>query len=142
MVVGVSNIKRSKEFYRRVLGFLGFKMTDDYGAAVGFKYDKNGLKTRFWITLADKVGRKHKHRKGEVGFHHYAFELGSRKDVDELYTKVLKPNKVKIIDRPQDFPQYGKGYYFVSFIDPDNIKLEAMVFRPDQVPKEKRRNKN
>jgi acetyltransferase-like isoleucine patch superfamily enzyme len=37
------------------------------------------------------------HRIGDVGFHHYAFELRSRRDVDELET-VLRHNRVTIVD--------------------------------------------
>ena len=41
-------------------------------------------KTRFWIGPADAEGRKRKYRVGDVGFHHYAFQLRSRKDVDAV----------------------------------------------------------
>ncbi len=34
-------------------------------------------KTRLWIGQADAEGRKHKHRIGDIGLHHYAFELGA-----------------------------------------------------------------
>jgi hypothetical protein len=33
---------------------------------------------------ADARGRKREYRKGDIGFHHHAFELSSRKDVDAL----------------------------------------------------------
>ena len=41
-------------------------------------------KTLFWISRRRRKGRKRKYRKGDIGFHHYAFELSSRKDVDAL----------------------------------------------------------
>ena len=80
LVLSVGDLARSKEFYRKVLGFLGFKLKHDYDEAAGWS---NG-KTLFWIAEADAEGKTHKHRKGDIGFHHYAFELTSRKDVDDL----------------------------------------------------------
>src|SRR5262249_55494361 len=76
--LGVGDFARSKEFYRQLLGFLGFKLKYDYADMAGWS---NG-KTLFWIAAADAQGRKRKYRKGDIGFHHYAFELSSRKDVD------------------------------------------------------------
>ena len=39
-------------------------------------------KTLFWIAAADAEGKKHTYRKGDIGFHHYAFRLRSRAYVD------------------------------------------------------------
>lgn len=119
LVIRVSNLEKSKAFYRKVLGFLGFKLKYEYEGAAGWS---NG-KTMFWIGQADREGKKHRHRAGDVGFHHYAFELSRRKDVDDLYA-FLKKNDVKIVDPPADYPDYGEGYYAVFFLDPDGMKLE------------------
>src|SRR5439155_13118891 len=117
----VSDIERSKDFYKKVLGFLGFKLKYDLGDYAGWS---NG-KTLFWIKEADAEGKKHPHRVGNVGFHHYAFELSRRKDVDDLY-EVLKKHRVEVVDPPDDY--YEGGYYAVFFLDPDGLKLEGMVF--------------
>ena len=78
LAIRVSDYKKSKAFYARLFKFLGFKISDEYQDAIGWT---NG-KTRFWISPADAKGRAHKHRAGNIGFHHYAFQLRSRKDVD------------------------------------------------------------
>ena len=80
LVIRVSDYEKSKAFYGRLFRFLGFEISDEYDDAIGWT---NG-KTRFWIGPADAEGRKHKYRIGDVGFHHYAFQLRSRKDVDAL----------------------------------------------------------
>ena len=80
LVLSVGDLARSRDFYAKVLGFLDFKLTYDGGGFVGWS---NG-KTLFWIAEADAQGRKRRHRKGDIGFHHYAFELASRKAVDDL----------------------------------------------------------
>jgi catechol 2,3-dioxygenase-like lactoylglutathione lyase family enzyme len=124
-VVGVDHIsirvgdyERSKAFYGKLMPFLGFKLLDEYGDAIGWT---NG-KTRFWIGPADAEGRKHKYRIGDIGLHHYAFELRSRKDVDALQD-FLKRERVKIVDPAGE---YYDDYYAVFFLDPDGIKLEGM----------------
>src|SRR3954471_24740543 len=80
LVLSVGDLSRSKDYYAKVLGFLGFKLKYDMGGFAGWS---NG-KTLFWIAQADAQGRKRKHRKGDIGFHHYAFELESREAVDAL----------------------------------------------------------
>jgi catechol 2,3-dioxygenase-like lactoylglutathione lyase family enzyme len=118
IVIRVSDFEKSKAFYGKLLPFLGFKILDEYPDAIGWT---NG-KTRYWIGQADAEGRNHKHRIGDVGFHHYAFELRSRKDVDDLQA-FLKKEGVAIVD-PAD--EYYDDYYAVFFLDPDGLKLEGM----------------
>jgi catechol 2,3-dioxygenase-like lactoylglutathione lyase family enzyme len=124
-VVGVDHIsirvgdyEKSKAFYGKLMPFLGFKLLDEYQDAIGWT---NG-KTRFWIGPADAQGRKHKYRIGDIGLHHYAFELRSRKDVDDLQA-FLKKERVEIVDPAGE---YYEDYYAVFFLDPDGIKLEGM----------------
>ena len=80
LVLSVGNFKASKAFYAPLMAFLGFKLEAEYEGMMGWHNDK----TLFWIAAADAKGRKHKYRKGDIGFHHYAFRLRSRKDVDAL----------------------------------------------------------
>jgi catechol 2,3-dioxygenase-like lactoylglutathione lyase family enzyme len=115
--IRVSNYEKSKVFYGRLFEFLGFEISDEYPNTIGWT---NG-KTRYWIAPAE--GRK-KHRIGDVGLHHYAFELRNRKDVDALQA-FLKDQRVRIVD-PAD--EYYDDYYAVFFLDPDGIKLEGMKY--------------
>lgn len=115
--VRVSDYEKSKAFYSRLFEFLGFEISDEYPDTIGWT---NG-KTRYWIAPAE--GRK-KHRIGDVGLHHYAFELRSRKDVDALQG-FLEKEGVRIVD-PAD--EYYEDYYAVFFLDPDGLKLEGMRY--------------
>jgi catechol 2,3-dioxygenase-like lactoylglutathione lyase family enzyme len=133
LVIRVGDFERSKKFYDAVLGFLGFERKYNFDKTAGWS---NG-KTLFWIGEADAEGKKHKHRIGNIGFHHYAFELGSRRDVDGLY-EVLKAHRINVVDPPADYPDYGEGYYAVFFTDPDGLKLEGMVFKPPRKRKKPR----
>lgn len=120
IVLSVSDFARSKEFYGKLLAFLGFKVLDEYPEMMGW----TNRRTRLWISQADAEGRHHKHRKGEVGFHHYAFELESRRDVEALQA-FLEKNGIEIVDRADE--HYPK-YFAVYFLDPDGMKLEGMKY--------------
>lgn len=121
--ISVRDFEKSKKFYDELLSFLGFKTLFQFPNVIGWT---NG-KTRYIIKSVLPRYKKLKHEKGMVGFHHYAFELSTKKDVDELY-KFLVKNKVKILDPPKFYPEYGGPYYAVFFKDPDGLKLEGMYF--------------
>ena len=123
LAIRVSNLKRSKEFYDRLLGFMGFELEWEFGQTIGWD---NG-RTMYWITEADRKGKQHKHRTGDVGFHHYAFEVSRPGDVDKGHALLVEMGTT-IIDAPADYPDYGEGYRAVYFLDPDGLKLEVMYF--------------
>ena len=50
IVIRVGDYEKSKAFYDRLLGYLGFEISDEYDDAIGWT---NG-KTRFWIGPADE----------------------------------------------------------------------------------------
>jgi catechol 2,3-dioxygenase-like lactoylglutathione lyase family enzyme len=132
LVLSVGDFARSKTFYDKLLRFLGFKLKHEYSDMAGWS---NG-KTLFWIAAADANGRKRKYRKGDIGFHHYAFELSNRNDVDALGA-FLEQNGMTVVDPPGEY--YEPSYYAVYFTDPDGMKLEGMVYKPP--PKGRRARK-
>jgi len=132
LVLTVSDFARSKAFYDKVLSFLGFRRKYDFADMAGWS---NG-KTLFWIAAADAQGKKRRYRKGDVGFHHYAFELSSRADVDELGA-FLEQNGLTVLDPPGEY--YGRNYYAVYFADPDGMKLEGMIWAPPKKKTNKKR---
>jgi catechol 2,3-dioxygenase-like lactoylglutathione lyase family enzyme len=123
--IRVSDYEKSKQFYAKLFGFLGFELSDEYADAIGWT---NG-KTRFWISPADAEGRRTRHRIGDIGFHHYAFELRNRKDVDELQRFLTEELRAEIVDPAAE---YYDDYYAVFFLDPDGLKLEGMKYGEHQ----------
>jgi catechol 2,3-dioxygenase-like lactoylglutathione lyase family enzyme len=120
LVLSVGDFETSKAFYAPLMEFLGFGVEAEYAGMMGWA---NG-KTLFWISQADAEGKRHKYRKGDIGFHHYAFRLRSRKDVDALQA-YLQEQGAKIVDPAGE---YYDDYYAVFFLDPDGMKLEGMRY--------------
>jgi len=120
LVLRVSDFEKSKRFYQGLFDFLGFELQGDYGDQVGW----TNKQTRFFIAAADAEGRKHPYVAGAVGFHHYAFELRNRADIDELGA-YLRKTGATIVDPPGE---YYEDYYAVYFLDPDGMKIEAMKY--------------
>jgi catechol 2,3-dioxygenase-like lactoylglutathione lyase family enzyme len=118
LVVRVSDLAASRAFYDKLLSFLGFEVLGDYGDTVGW----TNRKTRYWISRAEAGAKPY--RNGDVGFHHYAFELGSRAEVDELQA-FLQTLGATIVDPAAE---YYDDYYAVFFLDPDGLKLEGMKY--------------
>jgi catechol 2,3-dioxygenase-like lactoylglutathione lyase family enzyme len=118
LVISVGDFHKSKSFYAPLMQFLGFDVEAEYADMMGWA---NG-KTLFWIAAADAKGKKHRYRKGDIGFHHYAFRLRSRKDVDRLQA-FLEEHGARIVDPAGE---YYDDYYAVFFLDPDCMKLEGM----------------
>ena len=123
LAIRVGDFEASRRFYDRLLTFLGFVREWEFDRTVGWN---NGV-TMFWITEADAEGRARRHHTGDIGYHHYAFELGARAEIDDLY-EFLKRENVTVVDPPAAYPSYGEGYYAVFFLDPDGLKLEGMFF--------------
>ena len=129
--IRVSDYEKSKAFYGKLFGFLGFEISDEYNDTIGWT---NG-RTRYWIAAAE--GRRRKYRIGDVGLHHYAFELRSRRDVDALQG-FLEAERVRIVD-PAD--EYYDDYYAVFFLDPDGLKLEGMKYGENSAKRKRKRAK-
>jgi catechol 2,3-dioxygenase-like lactoylglutathione lyase family enzyme len=118
LVLSVGDFQKSKKFYAPLMEFLGFGVEAEYETMMGWA---NG-KTLFWIAAADAEGKTHQYRKGDIGFHHYAWRLRNRKDVDALQA-FLEEQGAEIVDPAGE---YYDDYYAVFFLDPDGMKLEGM----------------
>lgn len=116
----VNDIARSRAFYDKVLGELGFRKVEDEN----YIHWANAHMT-IAIRAATEQNRGAEFDRYRVGLHHIAFRARSRGDIDE-FQRFLVRQKITVLDTPTEYPQYGPAYYAVFFADPDGIKLELV----------------
>ena len=116
--VTVGDFARAREFYRKLLPFLGLKEVMDIPGT----YYCVGGRTAFAIREAPEERRGERFDQGRVGLHHICFRAREREDVDEAYAFVQELGAT-IIHGPEE-AMWAPGYYSILFEDPDGIRLE------------------
>lgn len=128
----VSNLERSRVFYDRVLGFLGYARADDHENGTDWDWQGGGASAApfhsIGILLARGEGAGRDHDRYSPGLHHLAWTADGREDVDRLHALLLEIGAT-ILDPPADYPRYGPDYYAIFFADPDGLKLEFVAGR-------------
>jgi glyoxylase I family protein len=118
----VNDVARSRTFYDKVLGELGFRKYDGDNYIVW----ANAQMT-LAIRAASDANRDACFDRHRVGLHHLAFRARSRADIDAFHDFLLR-EKIEVLDAPAEYPQYGQNYYAVFFSDPDGMKLEVVHY--------------
>jgi catechol 2,3-dioxygenase-like lactoylglutathione lyase family enzyme len=113
-----SDFARSREFYAKLLPFLGMTPVLDVD---GFFYCVGG-RTAFGVQACDPKHAGERFVQSRVGLHHLCFRAREREDVDALHAFVAGLGAT-IVHPPEDGP-WAPGYYSVLFEDPDGIRLE------------------
>lgn len=122
----VTDVDRSRAFYDRVLGYLGYRRSQDYPDGHDWDRQGDGPFHSLGIKRAEGSGASRVHDRYAPGLHHLAWTADSRSDVDGLYA-LLVDMGAAILDPPADYPHYGADYYAVFFADPDGLKLEYVA---------------
>jgi glyoxylase I family protein len=121
----VTDLVDSEErFYAPVLGFLGYGKVEDIPEQMTLWLNA-GAETAVNLWQAQAALKDRQHARYAPGFHHCAFSLGSRAEVDELH-RLLVARRIAVLDAPAEYPQYTPDYYAVFFQDPDGLKFEAV----------------
>ena len=118
VILTASNFERAREFYRKLLPFLGLQPmidSDELFYCVGGR-------TAFGIRKPAPEHAGAAFEQGRVGLHHLCFRARERADVDELH-RFLCSLDVNIIRAPRE-DNWAPGYYSLLFEDPDGIRLE------------------
>ncbi len=108
----VSDYRRSKTFYTKVLEPLGYSNNMEFGEAAGFNDGKN---TDFWIS----------HERTVVPMH-IAFEAKSSAEVEAFHEAALAAG-AKDNGGP-GYREYWPGYYAAFAYDPDGHNIEAVWY--------------
>lgn len=114
----VSDFPAAREFYGKLLPFLGMKPVLD---GDGFFYCVGGRSALGIMRGADEFSGE-RFVQSRVGLHHLCFRARERHDVDALH-EFLTGIGATIVHPPEDGP-WAPGYYSVLFEDPDGIRLE------------------
>jgi catechol 2,3-dioxygenase-like lactoylglutathione lyase family enzyme len=114
----VSNFEAAREFYGKLLPFLGLTPVMEFD---GFYYCVGG-RTGVAISRADDEHRGERFVQRRVGLHHVCFRARERADVDRVHDLVRELGAT-VVHPPEDGP-WAPGYYSLLFEDPDGIRLE------------------
>ena len=109
-----SDFSKSKEFYDRVLGVLGYTRQMDYEVAIG--YGRDG-KPDFWIADGKQMGPNR-----EI---HVAFQAAGIDGVKSFYEAALELG-AESLHAPRLWPEYHPGYFGAFVRDPDGNNVEAV----------------
>ena len=118
ILITAGDFEASREFYRKLLPFLGLKPVGEGPAT----YYCVGGRTGFGIHAAAPSHSHERFEQGRVGLHHICFRARERADIDEAHAFLVGIG-AKIVHEPQD-DGYAPGYYSVLFEDPDGTRLE------------------
>ena len=119
----VSNLAVSKEFYRRALEPIGYRLLAEFPAAVTGSSDTVGFgvppKPDFWVSS----GRPN------VPVIHVAFRVANRQLVDAFHRAALAAGG-RDHGAPGVRPHYHQHYYGAFVLDPDGHNIEAVCHDP------------
>jgi catechol 2,3-dioxygenase-like lactoylglutathione lyase family enzyme len=118
IILTASNFERSRQFYRKLLPFLGLKPVIDSDEI----YYCVGGRTAMGIRAPGPEHDGAAFEQSRVGLHHLCFRARERADVDALHD-FLRAINTKIIRPPRE-DSWAPGYYSVLFEDPDGIRVE------------------
>ena len=117
--LSVSDYVRSKDFYVKALGAIGYRLIAEFPASVTGSTDVAGFgeppKPDFWISAATP-------NKPPV---HVAFRVGTHALVDEFHAAAIAAGG-KDNGAPGPRPHYHPGYYGAFVLDPDGHNIEAV----------------
>lgn len=120
--IEVSDLNKSKKFYKALLEGLGFQVMMDSEDGLGFSNGNFSV----WVGELRESRVKRKAPTGEefVVAEHLALLVQDKKAVYDI-EKEMKKKGFEALFPCEEHPQFEPGYYAVSFCDPDNYVIEV-----------------
>lgn len=115
--INCADWERSKAFYDKVLGVLGYTRQMDFGVAIGYGTDGH---PGFWIADMSTGAAAGPNR--EV---HIAFAAKDAESVQAFFRTALALG-VEPLHEPRLWPEYHENYYGAFVRDPDGNNVEAV----------------
>jgi len=123
IVLNVSKLKESVEFYKKVLIPLGFSVAD-YDKNEFYRFT-NGIDSVIVLSQVEKKYSDMRYHRNAVGLNHIAISVKTKEDVDKFETH-LNNLEIKILGEGKTYMDYRKGYYALFFEDFDRIMIEVV----------------
>jgi catechol 2,3-dioxygenase-like lactoylglutathione lyase family enzyme len=117
--LSVNRFEECVAFYEKLMPYLGLRVVARSESFVYYVGGRTGLA----IGPAEERHAREEHAAGRSGLHHLCFRARSREDIDGLYDFLLQMG-ARIVRAPEEGP-WAPGYYSLSFLDPDGIRLEV-----------------
>ncbi len=125
IILTVSDIERSRQFYEGVLGFEFHTIPPEYGNLVYFPVEGGTV----WLLTHGQTPPGDRFSEFRIGLDHLAFTAPSKAFLDDLAAKL------KAAGVPTEGVELFHGnWYYVAFRDPDNIQLEYWLDEPVNKP--------
>jgi catechol 2,3-dioxygenase-like lactoylglutathione lyase family enzyme len=122
--VTVSDLRRSEEFYDRVMGVLGFRKRR---GTIGGDPHVHYYNRHYGYSLRPAREGAPDHDPYAPGLHHFCFRVVDEAAVDRAVGELGEAG----VDATEAryYPEYAPDYYATFFDDPDGIRLEVTNFR-------------
>jgi catechol 2,3-dioxygenase-like lactoylglutathione lyase family enzyme len=117
--ISVNRFDECIAFYDQLMPYLGMRVVHRSDRFVYYV----GGRTGYAVSRADPQYADQPHAATRSGLHHVCFRCRSREDVDDL-DAFLQRIGATMVRAPEEGP-WAPGYYSLSFLDPDGIRLEA-----------------
>ena len=120
MGITVSDIEKSKAFYSKALGALGYVLCKNSPNAISFGVREGHGKSAdpggdFWLSEGTPMTPRV----------HFAFNAASRTDVDAFFAAGLAADGIEN-GAPKLRARYHPHYYAAFLLDPDGYNIEAV----------------
>lgn len=119
VVFRVHRFEECIRFYDRLMPELGLRCVNRDDGFVYYVGGRTALAIR--PVLPEYADRRHV--EGGPGIDHLCWRVRTREDVDAVYS-LIKSMGTQIVRPPQEGP-WAPGYYSLSFLDPEGIRLEV-----------------
>lgn len=115
VILTISDLARSREFYGGLLGFTLLDVPANPGA--GFYFETGG--TTFWFFPSKRPAEGDRFSEYRIGLDHLGFAAPNKEALERLAEKLMAAGV-----ETSGVERFFTGNWYVAFRDPDNIQLE------------------
>ena len=120
--INVSDLSKSKEFWKYLLEELGYTKYQDWSQGISWKLEETYI---VFVQTQEKYSDTPYHRSG-TGLNHIAFYVDTKEKIDKIALE-LEKNGVNLLYNDRFRKQITEDPYGIFFEDPDRIKVELVI---------------